>query len=142
MANVDLADARGHKNALVINRGAAIVGSLTLEGHIQIDGAVDGEVRCKALRIGERGLVEGLIVAEKVVILGEFAGEIYADEIVLGAACAVDGTICHNKLILERGCYFEGKSRRYADPLAHAPATSVHFVIEPDEDDEPLQAWA
>lgn len=140
MADVDDAELGSRKGSLVINRGISIVGSLTIEGQVHIDGAVDGEVRCKAVRIGERGLVEGLIVAERVVILGEFAGEIYADEIVLGAACAVDGMICHNKLILEKGCYFEGKSRRYADPLAHAPATSVHFVIEPDEG--PLQAWA
>jgi len=139
MADTDLAEAHGRKASLVINRGISIVGSLTIEGLVHIDGAVDGEVRCKAIRIGERGLVEGLIVAEKVVVLGEFSGEIYADEIVLGAACSVDGTICHNKLILEKGCYFEGKSRRFADPLAHAPATSVHFVIEPDEG--PLQAW-
>lgn len=141
MADVDLAEARARKNSIYINRGVTIVGSLTIEGQVHVEGVVDGEVRCKALRIGERGLIEGLIVAEKVVVLGEFTGEIYAREIVLGAACAVDGTICHNKLILEKGCYFEGKSRRYGDPLAHAPATSVHFVIEPD-DEEPLQAWA
>lgn len=140
MADADVVEVRSRKGSLVINRGISIVGSLTVEGHVHIDGAIDGEVRCKALRIGERGLVEGLIVAEKVVVLGEFSGEIYADEIVLGAACAVDGTICHNKLILEKGCYFEGKSRRFEHPLAHAPATSVHFVIEQDE--EPLQAWA
>lgn len=106
---------------VVINRGVAIVGSLTLEGEVFIEGTVDGEVWCTALQIGERGTVDGLIVAERVVVLGEFRGQIYATELVLGAGCAVEGQIFHNKLVLEEGCFFEGKSRRHSDPQRLAP---------------------
>ena len=110
------------RGPLVINRGMTIVGSLSLKGQVVIEGAVDGEVRCTDLQIAERGMVDGLVVADKVVVLGEFIGAIYANEIVLGAACAVEGHIFHRKLVLEEGCYFEGKSRCYTNPLAHAPA--------------------
>ena len=44
---------------VVINRGVAIVGSLTLDGEVFIEGTVDGEVWCTQLQIGERGAVEG-----------------------------------------------------------------------------------
>src|SRR5690606_22506364 len=107
--------------ALVISRGVTIVGALSVEGPIFIEGTIDGEVRCSALKIAERGEVEGLIVADQVVVLGEFSGAIYARELVLGAGCAVEGQIFHRKLILEEGCYFEGQSRRHGDPLKLAP---------------------
>lgn len=112
---------RTAKGALVINRGVTIVGALSLEGQVFIEGTIDGEVRCSTLQIAERGEVEGLIVADRVVVLGEFSGAIYARELVLGAGCAVEGQIYHRKLVLEEGCYFEGQSRRHGDPLKLAP---------------------
>ena len=115
------ADARYRNGALVVSRGVTIVGSLTVEGDMLIEGTVDGDIRCGGLQIAERGAVEGLIVAESVVILGEFRGMIYARELVLAAGSGVEGQIFHNKLVLEQGCYFEGKSRRHGDPLLIAP---------------------
>lgn len=106
---------------VVINRGVTISGTLTLEGEVFIEGTVDGEVWCTAAQISERGMVDGLIVADRLVVLGEFRGHIYATELVLGAGCAVEGHIFHNKLVLEEGCFFEGKSRRHGDPQRLAP---------------------
>ena len=80
------ADARYRNGALVVSRGVTIVGSLTVEGDMLIEGTIDGDIRCGGLQIAERGAVEGLIVAESVVILGEFRGMIYAREVVLAAA--------------------------------------------------------
>jgi cytoskeletal protein CcmA (bactofilin family) len=112
---------RSSKGTVVINRGVTIVGSLSLEGEVFIEGTVDGEVWCTGLEIDTRGIVDGLIVAERVVVLGEFRGHIYANELVLRTGCAVEGQIFHNKLVLEQGCYFEGKSRRHNNPQQLAP---------------------
>jgi cytoskeletal protein CcmA (bactofilin family) len=117
------ARARSDSGTVMINQRCAIVGSLTLQGDLYIEGTVDGEVWCTGLQIAERGAVEGLIVAERVVVLGEFKGQIYASELVLGAGCAVEGQIFHNKLVVEAGCFFEGKSRRHPDPLQLAPVS-------------------
>jgi cytoskeletal protein CcmA (bactofilin family) len=122
MTDVNAAELRPVRSALVINRGVTIIGALSLDGPVTIEGTIDGEVRCSNLHISERGEVEGLIVADRVVVLGEFSGEIYARELVLGAGCAVEGQIYHHKLVLEEGCYFEGKSRRHGDPLKLAPS--------------------
>ena len=121
MTELNAAQARPGKGALVISRGVTIIGALSLDGQVLIEGTIDGEVRCSALQITERGEVEGLIVADKVEVLGEFSGAIYARELVLGAGCNVEGQIYHHKLILEEGCYFEGQSRRHGDPLKIAP---------------------
>jgi cytoskeletal protein CcmA (bactofilin family) len=117
---------RSRNGALVVSRGVTIVGALSVEGDVLVEGTVDGDVRCSRLEVAERGAVEGLIVAERVVILGEFAGIIYARELFLGAGCAVEGQIFHNKLVLEQGSYFEGKSRRHGDPLLIAPVPKTH----------------
>ena len=115
------AEASALKSAFVINRGVTIIGALQLDGPVCIEGIIDGEVRCSTLKISERGEVGGLIVADKVVVLGEFSGAIYARELTLGAGCNVEGQIYHKKLVLEEGCYFEGQSRRHGDPLKIAP---------------------
>jgi cytoskeletal protein CcmA (bactofilin family) len=78
---------------LMISRGVTIVGSLFYDGQIQVEGTIDGEVRCSALQITELGAVEGLIVAESVDVRGEANGSIYAEKLVLRTACAVQGEV-------------------------------------------------
>jgi cytoskeletal protein CcmA (bactofilin family) len=121
MSELSTNDERPARGSLVISRGVTIVGSVYYDGQIQVEGAIDGEVRCNALQITDRGAVKGLIVAERVDVLGEANGSIYANKLVLGAACAVEGEIYHHNLVLEDGCYFEGKSRRHTNPLGLAP---------------------
>jgi cytoskeletal protein CcmA (bactofilin family) len=50
-------------------------------------------------------------------VLGEVSGEIFANNLTLKSASSVAADIFHKHLSLEDGCYFEGKSRRHADPL-------------------------
>jgi cytoskeletal protein CcmA (bactofilin family) len=109
---------------LVISRGVTIVGSLFYDGQIQVEGTIDGEVRCSALQITELGAVEGLIVAESVDVRGEANGSIYAEKLILRTACAVEGEVYHHYLVLEDGCLFEGKSRRHANLVELAPESS------------------
>jgi cytoskeletal protein CcmA (bactofilin family) len=114
------AEARATGEALVLNRRVTIVGSVDFDGDVVLGGRIEGEVRCRSLQIAERGSVEGDIVAERVIVLGEAAGSIHANEIVLKAACNVIGEIYHRNLVLEDGCYFEGQSRRDNDPILRA----------------------
>lgn len=111
---------RANSEMLVLNRRVTIVGSIAFDGEVVLGGHVEGDVRCKSLEIAERGSVDGDIVAERVVVLGEVAGSIHANEIVLKTACTVSGEIYHRHLVLEDGCFFEGQSRRDNDPLLRA----------------------
>jgi cytoskeletal protein CcmA (bactofilin family) len=113
-------DSHSKSEMLVLCRRVRIAGSLSYDGEVVLGGHIEGDVRCKSLEIGERGSVDGDIVAERVVVLGEVAGTIHANEIVLKTACTVSGEIYHRHLVLEDGCFFEGQSRRDADPMLRA----------------------
>lgn len=102
---------------LALPRQVVIEGALEYPGPLVISGTVEGDVICKTLTITERGLVNGSVRADAVVVLGEVNGEIFANTLTLKAACTVTGDIFHNQLVLEDGCYFEGKSRRMILPL-------------------------
>lgn len=115
-------ESQSHANneKLILSRRVTIVGSIAFDGDVVLGGRIEGDVRCKSLEVMERGSVDGDVVAERVVVLGEVAGSIHANELVLKTACTVSGEIYHRNLVLEDGCFFEGQSRRDADPLLRA----------------------
>ena len=120
---MSIAPAAPHQRAdglLVLDRRALLIGTLLYDGEVHIAGRIEGEVRCRKLHVTERGSVEGDIVADRVVILGEVIGSIYANHLMLKTACTVEGDIYHRHLVLEKGCYFEGRSRRNDDPIGLA----------------------
>jgi cytoskeletal protein CcmA (bactofilin family) len=103
--------------ALTIPRKASIEGTLEFPGSLIIEGTVLGDVRGASVVISERGFVDGSVVADAVTVLGEVSGEIFANHLTLKKASSVAANIFHKHLSLEDGCYFEGKSRRHANPL-------------------------
>ncbi|RUP00649.1 polymer-forming cytoskeletal protein [Hyphomicrobium sp.] len=102
---------------LSIPRTATIEGGIDYPGPLVVEGTVLGDVNCLSLVVAERGIVEGTIKSETVTVAGEVSGEIFANELILKAACSVNAEIVHKKLLLESGAFFEGKSRRHASPL-------------------------
>ena len=111
----------GHPPAgMIIPHTATIEGFLDYDGDIIVEGTVIGNVRCRLLTVKERGQVDGNAVAERVTVLGDVTGAIYANDLVLRTACSVAGDIFHTQLRLEDGCFFEGKSRRHANPMSLA----------------------
>ncbi len=102
---------------LVIPRKATLEGNLDYPGSIVVEGTLLGDVRCAIVVITERGIFEGTLLANSATIMGEASGSIYANHATLKTACSVTAEIFHQKLTLENGCFFEGKSRRVANPL-------------------------
>ncbi len=102
---------------LTIPRKAAVEGAIHFAGPVIVEGSVLGDIRCTTLIIMERGSVDGTIVADRVMVLGEASGEIFANWLSLKTACSVAADIFHRQLELEDGCYFEGRSRRHPSPL-------------------------
>jgi cytoskeletal protein CcmA (bactofilin family) len=104
--------------ASVVGAELAIKGNVESRGEVQIDGAIDGDVHAVRIVVGEEARITGNLLAEDIVVRGAVAGCIRGRKVTLAAASHVEGDIFHKTLAVERGAYFEGKSRRVEDPAA------------------------
>src|SRR6476660_8243312 len=118
----------------VIAKGLKIVGSVTAEGLVEVNGQINGELHCTSLVIARGAHVTWIVVAERVVVDGKVEGPIQGKEVILKAKAHVVGDIHHQSLAVESGAFFDGRSmqirgngqtpeklerfsfKRYADP--------------------------
>jgi cytoskeletal protein CcmA (bactofilin family) len=98
------------RRGTVIAEGLKIVGSVTAEGLVEVNGQVDGELHCTSLILSRKAHVTGSIAAERVVVDGRVEGPIQAADVVLKSHAHVVGDIHHRSLAIEKGAYFEGRS--------------------------------
>src|SRR5215203_1966175 len=94
----------------VIAKGLKIVGSVTAEGLVEVNGQIEGELHCTSLVIAREAHVTGTVAAERVVVDGKVEGPIQGGEVVLKSQAHVVGDIHHQSLTIERGAYFDGRS--------------------------------
>ncbi len=95
-------------------------GNLVSKGEVQIDGQVEGDIRCTSLVVGEKADIKGGIVAEDVVVRGHVNGSIHGVRVTLESSSQFEGEVFHKTLAIEQGAFFEGQSRRSDDPVAAA----------------------
>jgi cytoskeletal protein CcmA (bactofilin family) len=108
---------RPHAAPTIISADMVISGTLASHGDVQIDGQVEGDVRCIGLVIGDKAEVQGEIHAEDVTIRGKVAGRIRARKVTLTATSHVEGDILHEAFAVEAGAFFEGNCRHSDNPL-------------------------
>jgi len=94
----------------VIAKGLKIVGSVTAEGLVEVNGQVDGELHCTSLIISRGAHVAGTIAAGRVVVDGRVEGPIQGDDVILKSQAHVVGDIHHQSLSIESGAFFDGRS--------------------------------
>ena len=94
----------------VIAKGLKIVGSVTAEGLVEINGQIEGEIHCTSLVVSRGAHVSGTIAAERVVVDGTVEGPIQGGEVILKSQAHVVGDIHHQSLSIESGAYFDGRS--------------------------------
>jgi cytoskeletal protein CcmA (bactofilin family) len=94
----------------VIAKGLKIVGIVTAEGLVEVNGQIEGELHCTSLVIARGAHVTGTVAAEHVVVDGKVEGPIQGVEVFLKSQAHVVGDIHHQSLAIERGAYFDGRS--------------------------------
>jgi len=94
----------------VIAKGLKIVGSVTAEGLVEVNGQIDGELHCTSLIIAPGAQVSGTVAAERVVVDGNVEGPIQGGQVHLKSQAHVVGDIHHQSLSMERGADFDGRS--------------------------------
>ena len=109
----------------LIGAGMRVRGDLSSGGEVHVDGLVEGDIRCGVVVVGERGVVTGAIVAERIQVFGTVEGHLDGQAVVLAATAKVTGDITHDSLSIESGAEIEGFCGR------RAPARAVEAAPAP-----------
>ncbi len=107
------------KNSMpsLISADLSIIGDITGDADIQIEGRIEGNIKSRALTIGNTGEVKGKVVADDVMISGSFDGQMSAGSVKLAASARVKGDITvREALSIETGAKFEGQCKRVTAP--------------------------
>jgi cytoskeletal protein CcmA (bactofilin family) len=111
----------------IIGPGMRVVGDITTEGTVRIEGEVEGTIRAgKAVVLGQGGVVEGDIYTVDAVIGGTVSGSVVAtNRLELQSSCTVTGRLrtLPEHLKLEEGARFTGEvdMSNEGEPLGGIP---------------------
>ena len=94
----------------VIGQGFKIMGSVTAEGVVQVNGQIEGDLNCTSLIVSPGAKITGSVTAEQVEVNGTVEGPIHGGDVVLKSKAHVVGDIHHQSLTIGKGAYFEGRS--------------------------------
>jgi len=104
----------------IISADVMMRGNLTSNGEVQLDGALEGDIKAAVLIVGQHASVKGEIVCESVTIRGRVEGAIRAKQVSLASTAHIEGDILHSALSVESGAHFEGNCRHSDDPLSES----------------------
>jgi len=99
----------------VISADMHILGNMMSEGHVDVDGSIEGNVKAEQVTVRANGKVKGDITAQTVHVYGEVRGLIRAHGVHLYSSCHVEGVIIHQSLSIEDGAFVDGKFKHAQD---------------------------
>ncbi|MEX2582281.1 MAG: polymer-forming cytoskeletal protein [Gemmatimonadota bacterium] len=115
-------NASGDAAISIIGQGMTVVGDITTEGIVRVEGEVRGTVKAgKAVILGQGGIVDGNVFTEDAVIGGTVSGSIVAgNRLELQSTCTVSGEIRTRaeRLKLEEGARFAGQVQIIEEDVA------------------------
>lgn len=96
----------------LISTDLEITGNINTTGEVQLDGALEGDIVCGKLTIGENAVITGQIEAVEVIVRGRINGRVRAGNVHLAKTARVSGDIWHDTLAIESGAFLDGHCRR------------------------------
>lgn len=106
----------------ILGSDITIIGDISSDGEIQIDGRHEGNISAAKLTIGEQGAVIGTVKATTVHVRGKVNGKINANIVELAATANVQADITQDQLTISNGAFFDGKCSRLSKTPSAAPA--------------------
>jgi cytoskeletal protein CcmA (bactofilin family) len=92
--------------------GAKLTGDLTVPGHMEMSGQIDGKITADSIVIEANGSVIGELHANSVVIKGQLEGNIHGRDVKLHSSAKVSGEIVYQTLTIESGAQVNSSCSR------------------------------
>ena len=96
----------------VVAADVNLLGNVISEGTLDVDGRVEGNIKCKSMTLRKNGAVIGDIVADSIHVYGRVKGLIKAKDVHLYSSAHVEGVIMHESLSIEDGAFVDGQFKR------------------------------
>lgn len=96
----------------ILSADLKVTGNLLCDGEVQIDGVVEGDVKCTKLTVGQTGEIKGSVITEVALIRGTVSGQIRAGKVTMTRTSRVSGDVLHESLMIEPGALIEGHCKR------------------------------
>jgi cytoskeletal protein CcmA (bactofilin family) len=111
----------------IIGTGMRVVGDITADGVVKIEGTVVGTVRAaRQVLVGKGGEVEGDVISREAIIGGEVRGSIRADErIEIQSTSVVHGDVVAKRLLVQEGGEINGVVRMSEAEVVSEPVEKV-----------------
>ena len=109
----------------ILSADMRVVGDISSQGEVQIDGTVEGDVRAKSVLVGESADIKGELLAEQIQIHGRINGLVKSRVVHLARTAHVVGDILHESMSIETGAFLEGHCKRMTEPRATSAQPSA-----------------
>lgn len=96
----------------IISSDLRVLGNIVSQGVVDIDGIIEGNVKCQSVTIRKNGHIKGDVVAEAVHVYGTVQGLIKARSAHFFRGCRAEGVIMHESITIEDGAFVDGRFKR------------------------------
>jgi len=135
MERPDSRDKTSTDQVSVIGNGITIIGEVQCTTDLQVEGRVNGDIRCATLFLNVGGTISGTIRADRVRVSGTVEGNIEAGDLAIEPTARVTGDILYSRLKVATGGIMEGalKRRPTDETLATTPEPATPLkLVEPE----------
>jgi cytoskeletal protein CcmA (bactofilin family) len=96
----------------IISSDLRVLGNIVSQGVVDIDGIIEGNVKCHTATIRKNGHIKGDVIAESVQVYGTIQGLIKARSVHFFRGCRAEGVIMHESITIEDGAFVDGRFKR------------------------------
>ena len=131
-----------NKVATIIGEGTELIGDVTSEGTIRIEGKVRGRVNCDdTIVVHETGRVKADLVAGQIIISGHVEGNVFAhDRLEITNRAKLIGDITSPRVSIAEGVVFEGHCSMKPAGEAKPPVFDEPIIQFPKKTSESASA--
>lgn len=122
----------------IISADLKILGNIVSDGVVDLDGIVEGNVKCHTATVRKNGHIKGDVVAEVVHVYGRIQGLIKARNVHFFKGCRAEGVIMHESITIEDGAFVDGRFKRTEHLSLEDADESIDAATLPAEEPKKL----